>query len=266
MKLTILRRCTKYLALLATLLVSGCATTTTMQMSPEELGRLQPNEGIVLGSVHIKGGKDLLGRTKWTLAAKRLDNSGPEYSIQAHREGNEEFFISRMEGGDYRIYRLYQGGFSSFSSSPNIQFNVEPGKTKYLGRLVIEFPPGLMGVWTQIKIAIEDAKEEALDSSAQKAGLAVGDVTTDLMTPGTAADARLQSDVMGMIGVLESAEGGSKQPIFVSASDAGKAAAGPTVIEHWIVDSDGKKVTYEVTLTPSPRGGVDFGVVRLPSR
>jgi len=41
-------------------------------------------------------------------------------------------------------------------------------------------------------------------------------------TSGTVADARLQSDVMGMIGILESADGGSKQPIFVSASGTGK--------------------------------------------
>ena len=81
---------------------------------------------------------------------------------------------------------------------------------------------------------------------------------------GTVADARLQSDVMGMIGVLEAAEGGSKQPAFVSASGAGRS--GQTVVEHWIVESNGNKVTYEVMLTPSPRGGVDFRVVRLSSR
>jgi len=83
-------------------------------------------------------------------------------------------------------------------------------------------------------------------------------------TSGTVANARLQSDVMGMIGILESAAGGSKQPTLVSASGAGKS--GSTVIEHWIVDSNGKKVTYEVKLTPSPRGGVDYRAGRLPSQ
>lgn len=81
---------------------------------------------------------------------------------------------------------------------------------------------------------------------------------------GTVANARLQSDVMGMIGVLESAEGGSERPTFVSASGAGRS--GPTVIEHWIVESNGKKVTYEIRLTPSPQGGVDYRAARLSSR
>ena len=47
-----------------------------MQMSLDELKSIQPNEGIVIGSVHIKGGKDLLGRTKWNLAAEQTNNAG----------------------------------------------------------------------------------------------------------------------------------------------------------------------------------------------
>lgn len=272
MKPTILWEHIKYLSVLATLLVSGCATTMQMQMSPEELKKLQPNEGIVIGSVQIKGGKDLLGRTKWSLAAKQTNNADPEYTIAAHRDGAEEFFATKMIAGDYHIFKLYQEGFSTFTVPTDIQFKVEPGKTEYLGRLVIEFPPGFITVMTPIKIAVEDAKEEVLDSLTKKAGLAVSDVATNLMmttvtvpqTSGTGADAILQSDVMRMIGMFESAGGGSKQPIFISASGAGKS--GTTVIEHWIVDSNGKKVTYEVTFTPSPQGGVDFRVARLPSQ
>ena len=262
----------KCFSVLAVLLVSGCATSMQMQMSPDELKNIQPNEGIVIGAVHIKGGKDLLGRTKWNLAAEQTNNAGPKYSIAAHRDGAEEFFATKMIAGNYHIFKLYQEGFSTFTVPTDIQFKVEPGKTVYLGRLVIEFPPGLIAVWTPIKIAVEDAKEEALDSLTKKTGLAVSDVATKLMmttvtapqTSGTGADAILQSDVMRMIGMFESADGGSKQPIFISASGASKS--GTTVVEHWIVDSNGKKVTYEVTFTPSPRGGVDFGVARLPSR
>lgn len=180
MKQTTLWRRTKHLSLLATLLVSGCATT--MQMSPEELKTLQPNEGIVIGSVHIKGGKDILGRTKWNLAAKKTDYTGTEYSIQAHREGEEEFFAVRMVAGDYRFYKLYQEGFSTFTSFTNIRFKVESGKTKYLGRLVIEFPPEFLTVMTKFKIEIEDIKEQAIGNVAKKTGLTVRDVATDLMT------------------------------------------------------------------------------------
>ena len=78
---------------------------------------------------------------------------------------------------------------------------------------------------------------------------------------GSVANATLQSDVMRAIGTYESAMGGSDQPKLVSASSAGKT--GSTFIEHWVVDSNGKKVTYQVKLIPSPQGGIDYGIVRL---
>ena len=61
---------TRSLVVVLALLSSGCATS--MQMSTEDLNRLTPTEGIVVGSVQIKGGKDILGRTGWTLLAQRL--------------------------------------------------------------------------------------------------------------------------------------------------------------------------------------------------
>jgi hypothetical protein len=78
---------------------------------------------------------------------------------------------------------------------------------------------------------------------------------------GTVADAKLQSDVMRMIGIYESAAGGDAQPQFISANPVEKR--GTSYIEHWDIDSNGKRVTYEVKLIPSPRGGVDYGIVRL---
>ena len=169
------------LSFLVALLLSGCATT--MQMPPEELKKLQPNEGVVIGSVQIKGGKDLLGRTRWNLVAKRNDNAGSEYSMVAHREGNEEYFTTRMAAGEYRIYKMYQDGFSKFTSPLNVQFKVETGKTKYLGKLVIEFPPEFLTIGTAYKIMVDDAKEKALEYSEKVAGLSVNDVATDLLTP-----------------------------------------------------------------------------------
>lgn len=78
---------------------------------------------------------------------------------------------------------------------------------------------------------------------------------------GTVADAKLQSDVMRMIGIYESAAGGDAHPKLLSANTVGKE--GSSYVEHWNIDSNGKKVTYEVKLAPSPRGGVDYGIVRL---
>ena len=64
------------------LLSSGGATS--MQISTEDLNRLTPTEGIVVGSVQIKGGKDILGRTGGS------------------RGGAEEVFVAKMEADDYR--------------------------------------------------------------------------------------------------------------------------------------------------------------------
>lgn len=189
MKLTILRRRTKHLSLLATLLVSGCATT--MQMSHEELKKIQPNEGIVIGTVLIKGGKDILGRNSWALVAKSIKDtslmsslvsSGFEYTIQASRDGEEEVFVTRIPAGDYHFWKLFQPGFSSATAKTNVQFRVQPGKTTYIGRLVVEFPPGFITASTRFLLRVENAKASALDSASRKFGLSGDEAITDLMT------------------------------------------------------------------------------------
>ncbi|RYY83065.1 MAG: hypothetical protein EOO15_22000 [Chitinophagaceae bacterium] len=78
----------------------------------------------------------------------------------------------------------------------------------------------------------------------------------------TVANAQLRTDVMRSIGLYESATGGSRNPALISAESTGKAGA--SFIERWVVESNGKAVPYKVTLTPSPKGGVDFGIVRMP--
>ncbi len=168
--------------------LSGCAAT--MQMSSEELKRAAPNEGIVVGSIQIKGGDDILGRKKWALAAESIKSaslvsslvSPGDYVVQASRGEEEEVFVTRMPAGDYRFGRLYQPGFSSLTAKTNIQFRAQPGKTIYIGRLVVEFPPGFITTSTRIQLRVEDAKASTLDAGSKKYGLSGDDVTTDLMT------------------------------------------------------------------------------------
>jgi hypothetical protein len=84
---------------------------------------------------------------------------------------------------------------------------------------------------------------------------------TVTQTEGTVASPALRDDVMRMIGNFEAAAGRNKQPSLLSARGVGRT--GSTVVEHWIVGSilgEGARVTYEVSLTPSPRGGVDYRV------
>lgn len=78
----------------------------------------------------------------------------------------------------------------------------------------------------------------------------------------TVADTRLQADVMRTISMYESAAGGSPSPRLISVENVGKEGA--TYIERWTIDSNGRNVTYSGKLTPSPRGGVDYAIARLP--
>jgi hypothetical protein len=74
-----------------------------------------------------------------------------------------------------------QHGFSTFTADTNINFRVQAGKNVYLGRLIVEFPPGLLMVGTGFRIVVEDARDSTLDTARQKSGLSLGDVVTDLM-------------------------------------------------------------------------------------
>jgi len=116
----------------------GCAGSPMQQ---QEVRDPTSNEGVVVGSVMMRGGRDILGRTKWDLSiVKAGQGSGfvPDYSIQAHRGGDEELFVTTMPAGEYRISRL-QLPFSNFSYPINVPFQVQPGRTSYIGRLLSNF-------------------------------------------------------------------------------------------------------------------------------
>ena len=165
--------------LVLVLLSSSCASS--MQMSSADLNRLTTTEGIVVGSVQIRGGTDILGRTGWTLLAQRIRGPmsslvppGLEYSLNASRGGAEEVFITKMEAGEYRFSKLSQHGFSTFTADMNMNFSVQAGKNVYVGRLIIEFPPGLLMAGTRVRTLVEDARESTLDTARQKSGLSLG--------------------------------------------------------------------------------------------
>jgi len=177
------------------------------------------------------------GKALGQTAAKtyfRLNVMPGIYSIESHAENVSTLPLTLEAGKNYFVWQEVKMGFMMGRSLLQ-QVDENTGRAGVMQSMLIASP-------------VSDSDLTPLDTQ----------------TSGTVASAKLQSDVMGMIGILESAQGGSKQPIFVSASGAGKLGA--TVIEHWIVDSNGKKVVYEVKLTPSPRGGTDYRAGRLPSQ
>jgi hypothetical protein len=166
---------------LSLLVLPLCACATGMKMTAGELRDLKPDEGLVLGSVRIRGGEDLLGRTGWKLVAEQA-GGGPDYSIDADRDGDEEVFLTKMPAGNYHFFKLVGTGFSSAEKEIEIGFDVRAGKTAYVGRLGIEFPSGLITIMTPIGMRVEDAKQDCVDRAVKEYAVPLPDVVTGLMT------------------------------------------------------------------------------------
>lgn len=75
------------------------------------------------------------------------------------------------------------------------------------------------------------------------------------------ADERLRSIVMRKIAMAESADGALGKLGLVSATPV--TLEGMSVLEHWVVDSGGKRVEYRVLFRPSPQGGTEVGVAKV---
>ena len=207
--------------------VAGCAIpflltacVTSMRMSPEELKRADPAKGTVIGSLQVKGGSEIefFGRRKWTLElasidavpqslepasihdvppprkladfARPLSTPVRAYSVQAYRDGEEKLFVAKLPPGRYAFYKLYKVGASTFTQGTEIYLTVLPGTVAYVGRVVVQFRPGLIsstrpGRWgcseLKFSLKIEDARVSTLEKAGQKYGVNADVVISNLM-------------------------------------------------------------------------------------
>ena len=169
-----------FILLLSALLV-GC--TTGMRMSAADLQTLGPDDGIVVGSFLVKGGKDILGRNRYQLLAKSLGRLFPSgYAVEADRDGREVIFVAKMPAGDYQFYKLWQPGVPSVFERTDVQFQVQPGRTIYIGRLVAVFPPGRINILTRFRLNVEDARATSISGAESEYGVTLSDVITSLMS------------------------------------------------------------------------------------
>ena len=201
----------------STILLSGCVTS--MQMSPEKLKRADPSWGTVIGSLQVKGGKEIeiFGRQKWSLQLASIDavlqSRDPAsdydvppprvladplgtpvraYTVQAYRDGEEEVFVARLPPGRYAFWKLYKAGFAPSTSTQGteIYLTVLPGTVAYVGRVVVQSRPGLIsstqpGRWgcsgLKFSLKVEDASAPALEKARQKYGVNTDVVISSLM-------------------------------------------------------------------------------------
>lgn len=254
----------------AVLALAGCAATVEMQQ--QELRDPTPNDGMVIGSVLVRGGKDLLGRTAWEVAVDRAERkvfAGSEYSIQAHRGGDEVVFAVTIPAGRYRIHELRQPGFSTFRANTDIHFEVQPGKTSYIGRLLVEFPEETITAFTPIRISVENAKDAIVASAEAKYRRKFHDVATHLMVSGvlagssiagkSTADPRLEKDTLFMIMGMDRAERPDCNQRRVESREI-VSADSKGAVEHWIIDRCGTLIRYRIAFTPNPKGGTNIGL------
>ncbi len=164
------------------LLLLGCSSPIKMSMPLQDVQQFAPNEGIVTGSVLIKGGKAIMGLKTWTLLAKDTNGKSKDYSVQAKRGGDEIIFVTKMPVGNYHFYELYNKGFFGSKSwiKINIHFEVQPEKTVYIGRLVIEFS-GLIMLGSRPSLKVENSKEAAIALTENKYKNLIREASTDLM-------------------------------------------------------------------------------------
>jgi hypothetical protein len=251
--------------ILAALILGGCAGAPMQQ---QEARAPTGDEGIVVGSVLMKGGRDILGRTKWDLAIVRVGSGSelaPDYSISAHRGGDEEVFVTTAPAGWYRIIRL-QLPFSNFSYPLDWRFQVQPGKTLYIGRLLIEFPDEMISIYTGVRLRAEDQKDTTIAKAEAQSRRKLGDVTTQLMTrsasglPGnTTASPLLEKDTLRLIMIMDGGtDSACKQRTVENREIISADATGAQ--EKWTLDRCGTLVLYQVAYTPSSKGGTDVNV------
>jgi hypothetical protein len=163
------------------LLLFGCAATMQMQMPVQDVSQIAQNEGIVIGSVLMKGGKDILGRKGWRLDVYGIDPNLNNFSLDVEHGGEETVFVTKMLAGQYRFARLTQLGFSNAYADIDVPFTAHPAQTTYVGRMVIEFPSGLIGAGSEFLVEVEDVKEQTIASAEKTYGNLVRDAVTYLM-------------------------------------------------------------------------------------
>ena len=75
----------------------------------------------------------------------------------------------------------------------------------------------------------------------------------------TAANAELQRDILAKIRYIQQGWGDIAWPTLLGVEEVAIEAGRPTK-ESWFVKMGDSAVRYDITMTPSPRGGTDFSV------
>lgn len=182
--------------LVGALALVGC--TSPVQMKAADLHEIGPTEGRVFGSVLVVVAPLAENESSWAWTQGRkasgfdyslllekykeglFDLGGEERSIRVE-PGKEEGFALKLEQGRYLFTKLKQEGFSNLEMGLGASFEVTPGKTTYVGRIVIELP-ARMALFSQGTARIEDARATAADLLGAEYAPILVDASSALMS------------------------------------------------------------------------------------
>jgi hypothetical protein len=129
------------IAILVGLLALGCTATTTVLPANEAVLRdgIPADAGLVFGRIRLEGGRKPLLEGSGALVELRNDKTGKRFTHTLEKTG--DFFLL-LPTGDYTITAVWSGfqGAEARTDRGPIAFAVPPGRTLYLGTLLIRLP------------------------------------------------------------------------------------------------------------------------------
>ena len=181
------------LVLLAFFLSQTGCSLKSLQMTKEEIQRLENTEGIIFGSILVEA-KDPENDSGWqtfwkgkkasdfkySFLLKKVDDNSGAYEIIVD-PNNEKTFVSKLVGGDYRIYKIWVVYVSDYLyTDTDVRFTVLPQKATYVGRLRVSFPERVK-MFSKFGLEIEDDQAVAESQAKKEFGLNESIITKGLM-------------------------------------------------------------------------------------
>jgi|SRR5262245_10676781 len=171
------------------LVLAGCATTPSLDMSDRPIGPPAQDIGIVIGSVLVQTDQEppdswlnkLIGREAKGFdydfeILRAVGPAGPpppgeeRYELEV-KPAVERIFVARLPFGRYVISSFRYKGITVLAGELGLHFVVAPRTTLYIGRLVLEVPRRVtLGI--PYTVDIQNAREVTIDAlQAQHPGL-----------------------------------------------------------------------------------------------
>ena len=186
------------LVLILALIISSCEVSfhrPPLQMSPQEIGQLDSNEGIVVGSLRVfaTGYANFYLETRKKPCGRYFAFSATSWDLRLSAPFHEQVFVTKMPAGQYCsgfwAAEIPDSACGVHTGSVALNFTVRRGEVLYIGSWTFMMPPAGEDPEEQLltkapySIEVEDRHEEVLALAATTHGSLLDGASTALMTP-----------------------------------------------------------------------------------